>query len=364
MKKLILLFSILLISLTVYSSNRVDSLALELENYAKQDTVRINMIYEYSRASNLNWTDTNKVLMDEAFLLSKKLNYKAGIAEGHFLIGWYYVFQSENELAIENYLKAIKRFKELDNTSKLLRAYSNLSNVYNSTNDFEKAFKSAIEQAKSEIDAITSNLEVPNFSNTIEALDYSGEDLDRISSIFFNLNSAETNDNLQKIAQMVSPMLAEFSNDVTLNEDLFNRVKTVYNNRESLNLTPEQRTLLSKKYRGFARNGANLNASEKDQLRTIDKELSQLKLKFGENVLADTNNYNLHLTKEHQLKGLPDGAKEAAKQLAKEQGKEGWIITLDYPSYIPFMTYAEDRKLREELAKAFGSKGFLNNEHN
>ncbi|MBL4670089.1 MAG: tetratricopeptide repeat protein, partial [Flavobacteriales bacterium] len=139
MKKLILLFSILLISLTVYSSNRVDSLALELENYAKQDTVRINMIYEYSRAFNLNWTDTNKVLMDEAFLLSKKLNYKVGIAEGHFLIGWYYVFQSENELAIENYLKAITRFKELENTNKLLRAYSNLSNVYNSTNDFEKA---------------------------------------------------------------------------------------------------------------------------------------------------------------------------------------------------------------------------------
>jgi Zn-dependent oligopeptidase len=228
------------------------------------------------------------------------------------------------------------------------------------TEDFLPAFKSGIEKAKSEIDTIVCNAKTPTFKNTIEALDYSGEELDRISSIFFNLNSAETNDEIQKIAQEVSPLLSELSNDITLNKDLFKRVKAVYNSPTDLDLTTEQRTLLEQKYKGFSRNGANLPEDKKEQLRAIDKELSQLKLKFGEHILAETNKFEMHLTQESEVSGLPEGAKEAAKQLAEGKDKNGWVITLDYPSYIPFMTYADDRKLREKLSKAFGSKGFNN----
>ena len=222
-----------------------------------------------------------------------------------------------------------------------------------STEDYLPAFKIAIEKAKAEIDAIVKNSDAPTFKNTIETLDYSGEELDRISSIFFNLNSAETNDDIQKIAQEVSPMLSEFSNDITLNKDLFKRVKAVYDSKENLNLNTEQSTLLDKKYKSFSRNGANLSDDKKQRLREIDKELSKLKLKFGENILAETNKFEMHLTEESQVSGLPEGAKEAAEQLAKSKGKDGWIITLDYPSYIPFMTYADSRELREKLSKAF-----------
>lgn len=226
--------------------------------------------------------------------------------------------------------------------------------------DFLPAIKKGIEDAKAEIDAITNNPEAPTFQNTIEALDFSGEQLDRISSIFFNLNSAETNDEIQKIAQEVSPLLSEFSNDITLNETLFKRVKAVYDAKDSLDLTPEQLTLLNKKYKGFSRNGANLPEEKKQQLRDIDKKLSKLKLKFGENVLAETNKYELHITNEADLDGLPESAKEEAKQTAEQKGKDGWIITLQYPSYIPFMTYAKNRELRKKLALAFGAKGFNN----
>ena len=230
------------------------------------------------------------------------------------------------------------------------------------TEDYLSAFNIAIEKAKAEIDAITANTEAPTFKNTIEALDYSGEELDRLSSIFFNLNSAETNDEIQKIAQEVSPLLSDFSNDITLNEALFKRVKAVYDAKSSLDLTTEQVTLLDKKYKGFSRNGANLQEDKKEKLRAIDKELSQLKLKFGEHILAETNKFEMHLTDESDLSGLPEGAKEAAKQLAESKDKDGWLITLDYPSYIPFMTYADNRALREELSKAFGRKGFQNDE--
>lgn len=226
--------------------------------------------------------------------------------------------------------------------------------------DFLPAIKKGIEDAKAEIDAITNNTEAPTFQNTIEALDFSGEQLDRISSIFFNLNSAETNDEIQKIAQEVSPLLSEFSNDITLNETLFKRVKAVYDAKDSLDLTTEQLTLLNKKYKGFSRNGANLPEDKKQQLRDIDKELSKLKLKFGENVLAETNKYELHITNEADLDGLPESAKEEAKQTAEQKGKDGWMITLQYPSYIPFMTYAKNRELRKKLALAFGAKGFNN----
>ncbi|MCK0177737.1 M3 family metallopeptidase [Flavobacteriaceae bacterium S0862] len=227
--------------------------------------------------------------------------------------------------------------------------------------DFLPAFKSAIKKARKEIDAIVKNTESPSFKNTIEALEFSGQELDRISSIFFNLNAAETNDEIQKIAQEVSPLLSEFGNDITLNEDLFKRIKSVYNSKPK-NLNEEQKTLLDKRYKSFSRNGANLPEDKKEELRTIDKELSKLKLKFGENVLAETNKFEMLITDENDLSGLPDGAKEAAKQLAESKNKEGWLITLDYPSYIPFMTYTDNRELRKKLSLAFGSKAFKNDE--
>lgn len=228
------------------------------------------------------------------------------------------------------------------------------------TEAYLPAFKKAIENAKNEIDQIVENSALPSFENTIEALDYTGEQLDRISSIFFNLNAAETNDAIQKIAQEVSPLLTEFSNDIALNVALFERVKSVYNAKETLSLSKEQQTLLDKKYKGFSRNGANLNDAQKEILREIDKEQSQLKLTFGENILAETNRYELLITKPADLEGLPEGAMEAAKQLAVEKNKEGWLFTLDYPSYVPFMTYAKNRGLRKKLALAFGQKGFQN----
>lgn len=229
--------------------------------------------------------------------------------------------------------------------------------------DYLPAFKIAISKARAEINAITENPESPTFENTIEALDFSGEELDRLSSIFFNMNAAETNDTIQKIAQDVSPLLSEFSNDITLNEALFKRVKTVYNAKENLKLTTEQTTLLDKKYKSFSRNGANLTSDKKEALREIDKALSKLKLTFGENVLAETNAYELHITNETDLAGLPEGAREAASNLAESKGKDGWLITLDYPSYIPFMTYADNRKLRKKLAIAAGAKAFQNNKN-
>ena len=228
--------------------------------------------------------------------------------------------------------------------------------------DYAAAFIENIASAKAEIDAIANNHEAPTFENTIVALDFSGEQLDRLSSIFFNLNSAETCDEMQKIAQEVSPLLTEFSNDVALNENLFKRVKAVYDQKDSLTLTPEQTTLLDKKFKGFSRNGALLNEADKLVLREIDTELAKLKLTFGENVLAETNNYQLHITNEADLKGLPEGAKEMARSLAKSKELEGWIFTLDFPSYLPFVTYVENRELRKELAIAAGKKAFQDNE--
>jgi peptidyl-dipeptidase Dcp len=230
--------------------------------------------------------------------------------------------------------------------------------------DFLPAFHEGIASARAEIDAIVNNPETPTFENTIEALAYSGDTLDRISNIFFNLHSAETNDELQQIAQEVSPLLSEFSNDIRLNAKLFAKVKAVYEQKENLNLTPEQSTLLDKNYKSFSRNGANLPEDKKDQLREIDKELSMLSLQFGENVLAETNAFQMHLTHEKDLAGLPEGAVEAARSLAKSQEKEGWIFTLDHPSYMPFVTYADNRELRKKMAIAFGARAFQNNEYN
>ena len=237
--------------------------------------------------------------------------------------------------------------------------FSKISNT-----DFEPAIKKGIEIAKEEINIIALNSDKATFDNTIVALDFSGKKLDRITSIFFNLNAAETDDELQRIAQEVSPLLSEFSNDITLNEYLFKRVKSVFDDKKNLDLTPEQEMLLNKRYKSFARNGANLNETGKTELRKIDAQLSKLSLKFGENVLAETNAFEMHLTKEIEVAGLPESVKEAAHQLAKEKEKKGWIFTLDYPSYIPFLTYADSRELRKKMAIAAGKKAFQNNDFN
>ncbi|MCW9036794.1 M3 family metallopeptidase [Altibacter sp.] len=225
---------------------------------------------------------------------------------------------------------------------------------------FLPAIEELIKKTKSEIETIATNPMPPTFENTVEALEDSGRQLDRVTSIFFNLNSAETNDDIQKIAQEVSPLLSNFNNDLLLNKPLFERVKAVYEEKDSLELDPEQQMLLDKQYKSFSRNGANLSEKDKETLRKIDADLAKLKLTFGENVLAETNKFQLVITNEEDLSGLPDGAKEAAAQTASEKGIDGWVITLDYPSYIPFMMYADKRELRKELAIAFGAKGFHN----
>ncbi|MGU9939864.1 M3 family metallopeptidase [Empedobacter brevis] len=230
--------------------------------------------------------------------------------------------------------------------------------------NYKPAFIQAIEDAKAEIEAITQNPESPTFVNTIEAMELSGEKLGRISSIFFNLNSAETNDEIQQIAQEVSPLLSEFGNDIRLNQDLFERIKTVYNQKDAFDLTEEQTYLLEKKYKGFSRNGANLNEEDKTKLREIDKQLAMLSLQFGQNVLAETNAYELIITDENDLKGLPQYAIDQAKADAEQKNHEGWLITLQAPSYIPFMQYAENRELREQLFKANGVKAYQDNEYN
>ena len=220
------------------------------------------------------------------------------------------------------------------------------------------AFQKLIAQSEKEIDAIANNSAEATFENTIEALAYSGEQLDRVSSIFFNLNSAETNDEIQKIAQEVSPILTEFSSKISQNEKLFQRIKKVFDEKENLNLNEEQKTLLNETYKGFVRNGALLNEEDKKKLEKIDIDLSVKSLNFGQNVLAATNAYFKHITNKEDLAGIPEPILAQYAEEAKERGLEGYVITLQYPSYIPAMTYADNRNLRQELALANGKKAF------
>jgi len=229
---------------------------------------------------------------------------------------------------------------------------------------FEPAIKTSIQQAREEIELIVSNTAIPTFENTLEALEFSGQQLDRITSIFFNLNSAETNTAIQEIARKIAPILSDFNNDIILNEKLFQKIKYVFDHRVQWNLTPEQETLLTKKYKNFYRNGANLNQKDKAILRKIDTQLADLKLNFSKNVLKETQNFELHITDTKELEGLPEGAIEAAKQEAVQKQKEGWVFTLDYPSYHAIMTYSKHRYLREKMARAYGKRGFQNNAYN
>jgi peptidyl-dipeptidase Dcp len=228
---------------------------------------------------------------------------------------------------------------------------------------FLPAIEALIGLTREQIDQITENPETPSFENTIEALERTGEQLNRVSAIFFNLNGAETNDEIQRLAQEIAPMLSAFKNDLMLNKELFERVKQVHRVKDELDLDSEQRMLLETQFRAFSRNGADLDPDKQSRLREIDSELAQLTVKFGQNVLAETNSYHLQITDPDELAGLPDGAIEAARHTAEEKELTGWVFTLDYPSYQPFMTYARSRARREELAKAYGARAFRGNEY-
>lgn len=222
--------------------------------------------------------------------------------------------------------------------------------------DYEPAIREGMRIEDEEIKAITDNPEPPTFSNTVLALERAGQLLDRVTTVLFNLMSAETCDEMEAIAEKMMPELSEHSNNISLNEKLFERIKGVYTQRESLNLTPEERRLLEKTYDGFIRNGANLSDADKETFRKLSMELSTLTLRFSQNHLKETNKYELVLTSEAELEGLPESIIEAAAHTAKEKGKEGWIITLQAPSYVPFMKYSSNRNLRKELYMAYNTQ--------
>ncbi len=215
--------------------------------------------------------------------------------------------------------------------------------------DYEPAFMEGIRQDDELTEQIINNPEPPTFDNTI-AFNVPDNLLSRVSNVFFNLLSAETNDDMDALAQKMSPILTEHANNILLNEKLFARIKAVYEHHRPL--TPEEQTLLEKTYDGFVRNGAGLSPEDKGKFREISKELSQLTLQFSQNNLKETNKFQLHLTDANDLSGLPESAKEAAALAAKEQGLEGWVFTLHAPSYNPFMTYADSRELRKKMYMA------------
>ena len=221
------------------------------------------------------------------------------------------------------------------------------------TTHYMPAFEEGIKQHDAEIAAIIANQETPNFKNTIEAFDFSGELLKKVSLVFFSLTEAETNDGLQRIAKAVSPLLSEHSDNVSLNDSLFARIKTVYDNREKENLTAEQFKVLEEYYKDFVRSGALLSAADKEQLREINTELAKLSIEYGDNVLTETNAFELVIDKKEDLAGLPEGVIAAAAAEAKSRNKEEWIFTLDAPSRIPFLQYSDNRDLREKIYKGY-----------
>lgn len=227
---------------------------------------------------------------------------------------------------------------------------------------FVPAIEELIKISEKEIEDLINEPESPTFENTIEALAYSGQRLDIVSGIFFNLNSAETNDKIQQIAQEISPLLTEFSAKISQNSPLFQRIKTVFDEKKRYQLNKEQEMLLTETYKGFVRSGALLNETEKEKFKQISIELSKKSLQFGQNVLAETNQYFKHVTDPKDLAGIPEAIIAQYRDEAKSRNLEGFVITLQYPSFLPAMTYAENRELRKELALANGKKGFRKNE--
>ena len=224
------------------------------------------------------------------------------------------------------------------------------------TEHYLPAFEAGIKEGKAEIDAIVANPDEPTFENTIEAMAYAGQTLDKVAGIFFNLMEAHTSDEMQEIAEKVSPMLTEYSMYISLNAPLFERVKAVYEKRDELGLEKDQMILLEDNYKSFVRGGANLSEEDKAVYSKWAEELSLATLQFSKNVLAATNAYTLHITDSTDLAGLPEYAKVMGAETAKEKGLEGWAFTLDYPSYGPFMKYSTVRNLRQDMWTAYNSR--------
>ncbi|NQT80681.1 MAG: M3 family metallopeptidase [Candidatus Aminicenantes bacterium] len=225
------------------------------------------------------------------------------------------------------------------------------------------AFKEGIEQQKKELEEIINNTWIPNFKNTIEALESTGALLRRVNNVFYILNGTKTNDHMQKIAKEIAPLLSKHRDDIRLNEKLFKRIKAVYVQRDKSDFTVEQKTLLEKYYKDFVRGGANLDMEKKARLREINKELSLLTLKFGENILKENNRFELVIEKKDDLAGLPEAVIKGAAEAASKRGYEGkWVFTLHKPSMIPFLQYSEKRELREKIFKAYINRGNNNDE--
>ncbi|NPA42645.1 MAG: M3 family metallopeptidase [Chlorobi bacterium] len=229
---------------------------------------------------------------------------------------------------------------------------------------FEPAISAEIEKTRERVQAIIDNPQPPDFDNTVAALDYADLRLKRLQSILSNLNSAETNPELQAAAEKIMPRISDFYSELMQNRDLFQRVKAVYDRRDSLDLTDEQRMLLDQTYRAFVRSGVDLPPDKRERLREINAALTRAGLKFTKNLLHDTNAYYLHLTDEKDLEGLPEDVRQAAAAEARKRNLEGWVFTLHYPSYGPFMKYAANRALREKLYKMYGSRAFHGDEYN
>ena len=231
------------------------------------------------------------------------------------------------------------------------------------TEHYAPAMRAAIKEAEANINNIIKQKEAPSFENTIVAMQTASEQLDRISSLLFNLNECNTDSAMQQIVMELTPELTRYENSVSMNEKLFARVKAVYEQRDKLELTTEQRTLLENTYKGFVRNGVNLSGRDKKIFAKNSERLAELSQKMNQNVLADNNNYILHITKERDLNGLPENVVAAARQEAAERDLDGWVFTLAYPSFGPFITYADNRDLREQMWRAYNSRGNRGNEN-
>ena len=218
------------------------------------------------------------------------------------------------------------------------------------------AFRTAIAAGKAEVDAIAGNPDAPTFANTVEALEFAGADLERISGLFFNLLEAESDDAMQQVAEEVSPLLTDYEMYISLNERLFSRVKAVYDRREALTLAPDQRKLLEDSYKGFVRSGALLSPEDQRAYAAMEEELSLLELRYGKNVLDATHAFTLELTDEAELEGLPQYVRDLGAQTARERGREGWVFDLTHPSYVPFLQFSARADLRERLWRAYNAR--------
>ncbi len=247
-------------------------------------------------------------------------------------------------------------------TNPLLASFDMVPFDYIKAAHFLPAVESLIAQAKADIQQITLNKEPANFENTLLGLEYAGLKLERVSQCFFNLLSAHTNDALQAEAQSIAPLLSSFKNDILMDAGLFKRIKALYDQRETCALTQEQDRLLEQTYKSFCRNGALLNPKQQEEVRQIDSALAKATLTFGNNVLSETNAFSLHIEDEETLEGLPQSFLDSAREQARSKGLEGFILGLDFPSYMPVMKFAKNRALRQKLWLAYGARGAQDNE--